>query len=248
MTEPEHLQNAPIVEALLDIRVILPSEVDQEKLASFQARLGDRYPTKQLRSAWSGEVALKADAPPTFATAGGPVGYQFLSADGKQVVQARRDGFTFSRLRPYTNWKGFSAEARDLWKRYADLVKPEKVQRVALRYINRMELPLPIADFKEYVLTAPEIAPGLPQGLSSFFFRVVIPDAEAEAFATITEAIEHVEGSKAVLPLILDIDVFRIGALPPAADRLWPTFDKLRELKNRFFFSSITDKAKELFK
>lgn len=248
MTQHEHLPNAPIVEALLDVRIETPENVDQEMLASFQARLGNRYPTKQIKRSWSGAVELKADAPPVVATSGGPIGYQFLSPDGKQVVQARKDGFSFSRLRPYTNWTTFSKEAQDLWKRYADLVRPKKVQRIALRYVNRMELPLPLASFREYVLTGPEIAPELPQDLSSYFFRAVIPRQDAEAFAIITEATEQVEGPKAVLPLILDIDVFRRGAFTVAAEKLWPLFDKLRDLKNEFFFASITDKAKELFK
>ena len=39
-------------------------------------------------------------------------GYVFTSADGKQVVQYRLDGFTFSRLRPYTRWEEVFAEAQ----------------------------------------------------------------------------------------------------------------------------------------
>ena len=86
------------------------------------------------------------------------------------------------------------------------------------------------------------------KSLSSFFFRLVIPVDEAEAFASITETIAEGEVSKGVVPVILDIDVFRMGAFPIVAERLWPSFEQLRELKNRFFFRSLTDKAKELFK
>ena len=199
---------------------------------------------------WTGQVQLKPDAPPqlTMAPGGGPAGYLFRSADNKQAVQALRDGFSFSRFRPYQDWDTFSKEARDLWERYAALTKPNKVTRIGLRYINRLELPLPFSDFKEYLLTVPEIAPGLPQGLSSFFFRVVMPIDEAKAFATITETIAEGEGSKAAVPVILDIDVFRGGTFPIIAEKLWPAFDQLRELKNRLFFRSLTDKAKDLFR
>src|SRR5947209_4422400 len=208
MTEPEHLSRAPIVEAALGITVILPSSVDQEKLASFQERLSGRYPTKEVRMMWSGQVEMKlADSPRITTTSGGPAGYLFKSADAKQAVQALKQGFSFSQFRPYQDWDAFSREARDLWSRYVTLMKPEKVTRIGLRYVNRMDLPLPFNDFKEYLLTMPEIAPGLPQGLASFFFRVVIPVDEAEAFATITETIAEGEESKGVVPVILDIDV-----------------------------------------
>lgn len=248
MTEPEHLARAPIVEAALGIAVTLPDSVDQEKLASFQDRLGGRYPTKQVRVAWSGQVELKTDSPPVTTTAGGPTGYLFRSTDTKQAVQALRHGFSFSRFQPYQDWETFSREARDLWSRYSTHTRPKKVTRIGLRYINRLELPLPFNDFKEYLLTVPEIAPGLPQGLSGFFFRVVIPIEKAEAFATITETIVEGELSKGAVPVILDVDVFRVGTFPIVAEKLWPAFDRLRELKNDLFFKSLTDRAKELFK
>lgn len=197
---------------------------------------------------WSGQVEMKPDAPQITTTSGGPTGYLFRSADGTQAVQALRQGFSFSRFKPYQDWKTFSREARDLWSRFATLTKPDKVTRIGLRYINRIELPLPFNDLKEYLLTVPEIAPGLPQGLSGFFFRTVIPVEAAEAFATITETIAEGDASKGVVPVILDIDVFRMGTFPIVADKLWPRFDPLRELKNDFFFKSLTDKAKDLFK
>ncbi len=249
MTEPEHLSRAPIVEAALSINTILPDSVNQETLASFQERLGGRYPTKEVRMVWSGQVEMKpADTPQITTTSGGPTGYIFRSTDNKQAVQALRQGFTFSRFKPYQDWDTFSREARDLWSRYATLAKPEKVTRIGLRYINRLDLPLPFNDFKEYLLTVPEIAPGLPQGLASFFFRVVIPVDKAEAFAIITETIVEGEESKGVVPVILDIDVFRTGTFPIVADKLWPVFDRLRELKNDLFFKTLTDKGKDLFK
>jgi len=201
---------------------------------------------------WSGQVEMRTETrpgtPQITTTAGGPTGYIFRSADNKQAVQALRQGFTFSRFKPYEDWERFSREARDLWSRYATLTKPEKVTRIGLRYINRLDLPLPFNDFKEYLLTVPEIAPGLPQGLASFFFRVVIPVEKAEAFAIITETIVEGEESKGVVPVILDIDVFRMGAFPIVADKVWPAFDRLRELKNDLFFKTLTDKAKDLFK
>ncbi len=250
MTETEHLAHAPIVEASLAIGATFAKPVDQELLASFQDRLGGRYPAKEVRIAWAGQVELKADAPPQFAVApgSGPAGYLFRSADTKQAVQALKDGFSFSRFRPYEDWSKFVKEARDLWERYAALTKPEKINRIGLRYINRLELPLPFDDFKEFILTGPEIAPELPQGLASFFFRAVVPIDEAKAFGVITETTVETEATKTVVPLILDIDVFRAGTFTVTADQLWPSFDRLREVKNRLFFKSLTDKAKDLFR
>lgn len=163
------------------------------------------------------------------------------------MVQARLDGFTFSRLKPYDKWESLRDEARELWQHYIRIASPENVTRVALRYINRIEIPLPMRDFKDYILTTPEIAPDLPQGLESFFMRLVIPDSKTQAVAIVTETMEPVDESSKRLPLILDIDVFRMAAFNVQDNAMWETFEYLHDLKNDIFLKSITPKAKELF-
>lgn len=250
MVEVIHFPNAPITEALIDIRVKLPPQTDLAKLAVFHEAIKQRYPAKQERVSWRGHLEVKAStvAQVSQSVAGGPDGYLFTSADGRQVIQARLDGFTFSRLKPYDKWESLRDEARELWQHYIRIASPETVTRIALRYINRIEIPLPIRDFKEYILTTPEIAPDLPQGLGSFFMRLVIPDAQAQAVAIVTETVEPVDESSNQLPLIFDIDVFRTTAFDVEGKALWETLDQLHDLKNDIFFKSITPKAKELFR
>jgi uncharacterized protein (TIGR04255 family) len=248
MTEPQHLPNAPITEAVLDIRTGVPEPVTLDDLAKFGGRIEKRYPVRQVRHSWAGEVQINPETGPTVKPAKtGPDGYRFDSSDRRQVVQVWRDGFSYSRLKPYQQWESFQAEARDLWQHYVAVAKPEKVTRFALRYINRIHLPLPISDFKDWLLTAPEIAPELPQKLSTFFFRVVISDDERQATAIITQAIEDKSDQVGTIPLIFDIDVFRQGAFPTEPSKLWPLFESLRQLKDEIFFKSITDSTKELF-
>lgn len=249
MVEVRRFPNAPITEALLDIRVTLPAQTDLAKLATFHDAIKQRYPSRQERLAWRGHVAIKTSPIPRVSqsAAGGPHGYLFTSVDARQVVQARMDGFTFSRLKPYDKWETLRDEARDLWQHYVRIASPEAVTRVALRYINRIEIPLPMRDFKEYILTTPEIAPELPQGLDSFFMRLVIPNPKAQAVAIVTETVEPIDESSNRLPLIFDIDVFRMAAFSVGDQSLWETFEQLRNLKNEIFFKSITSKAKDLF-
>ena len=248
MADPEHLPNAPIEEAVIDVGAEFSEAVDQENLAKLQDLLAGRYPQKQVKSAWESHVQLKAGGKQAAETSGGPVGYLFRSSDGKQIMQARRDGFSFSRLRPYQNWDSFSEEARELWEKYSKLTKPKKVVRLGVRYINRMPLPLPFSDFSEYLLTAPGVAPGLPQSVANFFFRVVLPDEKAKALIAIIETVDEAHSDQNRVSIILDIDVFRTGVFPVTSDNLWPLIQHFREIKNNVFFSSITDKAKELFK
>ena len=169
MIERTIFPNAPIKEAILDIRVTNPKETTLAKLETFQENIKGNYPKKDERFKWHSEISI--DPKSGFAprsSSGGQVGYSFRSADGRDIVQARLDGFTLSRLKPYKKWEDLRDRAKPLWENYKRNAFPEVITRIALRYINRIEIPLPIKDFKEYILTTPEIAPGLPQ---TYFFR-----------------------------------------------------------------------------
>lgn len=244
----ERFEKAPITEAILDIRVQLPNQIDLARLATFQDAVKERYPTKRERVSWQFGFQVKPEtAPDAFKPSGGPDGYLFISSDEKQLVQARLDGFTFNRLKPYDRWESFRDEARQLWQHYVQITTPERVTRLALRYINRIEIPLPIRDLKDYILTTPEMAPELPQSLDSFFMRLVVRDPNSQAIAIITLTMEQIKENKA-LPLIFDIDVFREAVFDSKNNEIWSTMEQLRDLKNNIFFKSITEKAKELIR
>ncbi|MCK4728569.1 MAG: TIGR04255 family protein [Desulfobacterales bacterium] len=238
--------NAPITEALLDIRVKLPEKRALADLKVFQDYIKDRFPARKERKFLMSALHL-APEPSVRVSASGSDGYLFESPKEKKIVQARLDGFTFNKLKPYENWESLRSEARELWDKYFSIANPIKVTRIALRYINRIEVPLPIKDFGEYILTNPEVAPDLPQALSGFFMRLVMPNHDIGATAVVTQTMEAPTPDQK-LPLILDIDVFRETAYEANNPEMWDEFEKLRIFKNDIFFKSTSEKAKELFK
>ncbi len=241
--------NAPITEALIDLRVETSSPTSMETLASFHNRIKDRFPKKQERYSWKSEFKVKKDIPPEIvAPAGGPDGYFFKAPDERKLVQARIDGFTFNKLKPYEKWETFRNEAIELWDKYIQTVNPDFVTRLALRYINKIEIPLPMGDFKEYLLTVPEIAKGVPQAISTYFMRLEIPNPAIEAYSVITQTYKPVKEEAKTLPFIFDIDVFRVAKLKPNDRKIWKIMDELRDFKNSIFLNSITEKTMELFK
>ena len=165
-------------------------------------------------------------------------------------MQVRTDAFTFSKLKPYENWKVFVSEAKDLWSKYCDLTKPKKITRLGLRYINRICLPLPIKSFKEFIRIIPEAPKGIPKGVSEIFLRMVLRfQGEGwEDKAIITETIEPVSEDSKVLPFILDIDVYNLGDYSVEDSLIWKIFERLRVNKNILFFNGTTPKAKEMFR
>jgi len=238
--------NAPITEALLDIRVELSKDVDLNKLASFHDFIKERFPEKQERVSFETAFQLSAEGPTVLPSSKKPDGYLFRSPTEHKIVQARLDGFTFNKLRPYEKWESFCTESRELWNIYFKMANPIKITRIALRYINRIDIPLPITDFKKYILTTPELAPKLPQALEHFFIQLVVPNPDVQAKAIITQTMQKPINDK-TLPLILDIDVFQEEVYMGNQTEIWDMFEKLHIFKNEIFFNSITEKTKELF-
>jgi uncharacterized protein (TIGR04255 family) len=239
-----HYENAPISEALIDIRVELPGTVAVETLQSIHDRVRDKYPRMEKRVYVQGQFMGGTDVGAVATQT--HMGYAFTSADGKQVFQARLDGFTFSRLKPYGTWSELRDESRRLWSVYCDVATPSTMRRVAVRYVNQIDIPLPQIDYKDYFRTTPEVSPDLPQVLSSFFMQLQFPQPDFDGMLILTQL--------AIPPpvpdtssFVLDLDVFRQSQEPVSQDDLWPLLETLRDRKNDFFEGCITDKTRELF-
>lgn len=108
-----------------------------------------------------------------------------------------------------------------------------------------INIPLPIADFRDYLTAAPVVPTELPQSVDSFLSRIVITEPKIDAAAIITQVFEQIVDPK-LMPLFLDIDVSKQKESFDE-EEIWSTFEKMRVFKNAIFFSSITDRMKELF-
>lgn len=234
---------APILEAVVDIGARLPSTVTPDSLRAI--------PWQTVGSFGEPQPRVRTDL--QFDGASGSVTTQratdgWVLSDESQhcVIQARMDGFSFSRLAPYDRWENFYDSVRSCWDLYRQSTKPLDVVRVALRYVNRLELPLPFNDFREYLQTYPEVAQGIPQSLSSFMFQLQAPLEDIEnGMLILHEGI--VESTKPdVASILLDIDVFQAVTLPGDSSDIWAAIERLHAKKNEVFEACITDKTRKL--
>jgi uncharacterized protein (TIGR04255 family) len=232
---------APIAEAVIEIRTQLADDVDLDQIAAVYEREAERYPKKGSR--FESQVVFSPSQQPS--TTHTVTGYQYHSADGKQVFQARLDGFAHSRLAPYEGWESFRDEARRLWDVYRDIAAPVSATRVAVRYINRLDLPLPVADFEDYLCTVPKLSPGLPQGLTGYFMQLQIPQEDLDAMLILNEGIVPPPAPD-LASVVLDIDLHRDVSLPPGDEKVWAFLDDFRWRKNEVFEACITDAMRRM--
>ncbi|MBU0640676.1 MAG: TIGR04255 family protein [Planctomycetes bacterium] len=244
MLAHRHYQNAPITEAIIDLRVEPRRGITVRELQKAHAGQEAEYPYVEPLNVATGQMHVGPQVTTMASTK--HIGFWFRSDDGKQIYQARLDGFTMSRLAPYECWESFRDEARRLWNVYRSTVNLTGMVRLAVRYINRIDIPLPLRDFKDYLRTVPEVSPDLPQGLTGYFMRLAIPQQDIMSVCLLSEAIIDPPSSD-VVSVVLDIDVFRTEGLQADEEEIWAFIDKLRERKNQIFEACITDKTRELF-
>ena len=243
MPQRTHYSRAPIIQALIDVQVKNDTWIDWAAFNSPSAEIKADYPTVTpvLTGNIMIQVAPGGAAKPEFRQIGYSHGGR---AEHRYVFQTRQEGLTVSRLTPYETWEKLRDEFLRLWRWYEAIVKPKEIMRLAVRYTNRFDLPLPFRDFKDYLSTAPEIGGGLPAGLSGFAMQLQIPQADLPGMIICNEALVPPTG-EGVASVLVDIDVFQTGNIPyNFSERL----ELLHDTENRFFEGSITDKARELIR
>lgn len=241
MATVRHLSRPPIVEAVLDFRTRLPAGLNSEALDAAASEVSVDYPTRKQQWMIEGSFAFAIEGDqPVSSSSRRPNGFVYHSKDGKQVAQFRLDGFTFSRLAPYTSWDEVVPEAFRLWNIYRRVAQPEGLFRVGVRYINRIRLPEAPRELNDLLTSAPQVPPGLPQTVMGFLAQVLVPLDMPSTKANIIQAL----GALPAAPpgfLLLDIDVIREEELDVADDILRPIFERLRDFKNKAFFNSLKD-------
>jgi len=234
------LENPPIVEALIDVRVVERAGV-LEELGRLAERVRDDYPHVLHKLQQTIEVSDSGQARQV-AHREEARGFGFTNSARDRIVQARVDGFTFNWLGRYESWEALRDEARRLYDIYRAVASPEGIERVAVRYVNRMQVPEG-AELGELMRLRVEIPADLPQRLGGVMTRVLMP-FDGSIVANVTSVIEPAAGSQMTWTLDIDVIDFERSS-DSRSDAIWPRLDRLRSVKNQVFFNVLTESSLE---
>jgi uncharacterized protein (TIGR04255 family) len=247
MNDYKSIPNPPITEALIDIRV---RPLDGSTIARLRQTQPEDYPICQPQMEFTGEFSIQSPTEATATTTQQELGWVFRSSEHSYVMQARINGFTMSRLKPYEDWAPFVAEAKRGWQRFREAGQSIEVTRLAVRYINRIELPKDDARLSKYFRTHPVLSKKLMhQDLEGFVMTLQVPQPDLSAKLRLRQGVTaSPKGSNDVISVVLDIDLFRRDAVPQTDEEIWEYFDQLRHRKNEVFFQSITARTDKMLR
>jgi len=235
-----HLSRAPIVEAVLDIRVAPSVQWDEIILQKELKDSLSEYPKHETMR------ETKFQVPPDKTTPVvedfGCVGLKYHSNDNLHIAQFNKGSFVFSRLKPYEDWGKFSQEALRLWAIYCELLKPSEVRRIGLRFINRLAIKQQSIELADYYKNPPSSIKDLNWPLAGYLHQDRIQVPETEYFVNVIKTVQNIPGEIGVL---LDIDVFMQNKFNYNELRIIECMEEMCWVKNKIFFNSLTEKAIE---
>ncbi|MBN7814208.1 TIGR04255 family protein [Algoriphagus pacificus] len=235
------LQNAPIKEAVFDIRIDKINIQKPEELLKIRDFLSGNFPELKNIHKVHGTIQLKDGISIKSDTKSDLNGFSFISKDKSKQIQVRLDGFTLNVLKPYESWETHFSEFIVHWETYSKLFAPNKILRIATRFINRIEIPIPFTRFEDYLNVVPAIPKSLPKSIKNFFLQVQVPCDDGYREAILTQAIEPRNNN--TLPVIIDIDVFQELGLTNDLEKLTTNFNEIRKIKNKIFIDCISEKT-----
>jgi uncharacterized protein (TIGR04255 family) len=247
LSEPpfEHLLNAPIDEAIIHWRARAEKKLEPDAFREqLKAKLPD-YPNSQRQQ----EIGVDAEIGPEGAALHHRQkwhGFRFETADKLQVAQFTRDGFVFSRLSPYEKWEKFQAEAKRLWQVYCELADPSEVQRLGVRFINRIILAEP--DRMAELLTTPPRHPNnMNIPITAFMHQNTFEIPDQIYNLNVIQTIQPPSPPETEsFSLILDLDV--ATTQPIQFEEIDRRLLEMQWIKNKAFFSYVTEAALERFR
>ncbi len=254
MLERTHYSRAPITEAIIDLRIVPRQGVSIEDLVPLRDVVADRYPTQESEHVVFEQMSFVERE--LLRTGGGHQlnGFRFVGQDKRETFFARLDGFAFSTQAPYDRWESFRDEARSLWNLYSSVAAPGGVTRVALRYVNRIDIPnATTVQLEDYLRIYPEVSPDWPNEgiMNNFFMQLQLWQQDLGCWLVVNEAPES-PPAEGTMSIRLDLDLFREQFEEPwQADddaAVWEFLEQLHDRKNEIFEASITEETRRLIR
>jgi uncharacterized protein (TIGR04255 family) len=173
---------------------------------------------------------------------------RLASDDQADVLVIEPNALTWSRLAPYCGWNSLIQRVKRDFQLVHTASGYRKVERLGVRYVNRVDVPLSddsVSYYEEYI-DAHIRLPEFLEPTDGYGWRVEKHFIQEGMLAIIQSA----SGDPVIPgtgPFIFDIDVISKTEIPAKADDMFAKLEKMRDLKNKIFELSMTDKARMSF-
>lgn len=238
------LRNAPIIEAIIEIRTKATAEWEEILTTEKIRTLTPDYPEWQTVKGYHFSLNPGIEENERVKENQNWEGLRIFSENKRYVANFNKDYFALSRLEPYENWSAFEKEFFRVWEIYCMVAKPANIYRTGLRFINRISVKGTSVNVEEFINVSKVQFADVPFPMITFQNQCTfsIPNYNYQ-----TNFIQAAQPKNDGVDLILDIDVSSIETIEIGDETLSTKLNEMRWIKNKFFYGNITEKTKEMF-
>lgn len=236
----------PIQEAVCEFRFpeALPWDMATPGLL-FPGLKGD-YPVRKQRTDAEPRLVQNTKGEPalTFAKV---ERIAYSAEDGKSFVQVGPRAVSVHKLSPYSSWEDFRGKVTRVHSVLLDVVGATPLERVGLRYINRLEAVNSPADLSDFLRFRPECGPGVTEPMSNVQMACTFgARGGADSYRVMLVSLVPDDEQKAALAL--DIDYFTCTPGVVKYDSVLAWVEAAHSKVESVFEGCITDKLRGLFR
>jgi uncharacterized protein (TIGR04255 family) len=235
------LKKPPLIEAVCEVRLDPSTAWDLTIAGRLFEKLQPEYPER--RQTLGVELKLNVPQPPDYRQI---ENLQFLSKDGKNVVQVREYSVSVSRLAPYEAWESYKPTVVHVFEKFREISSGGVIARVGLKYVNRIVVPKPEIRLEDFLNFYPFVGHNLPESFGPFLVGVVFPyqNPSGSLRTEATSADPEVPGQYNIL---LSLDHFATAGEGIKFEGLAEWLEVAHGRIEGVFRAALTDSAMRLF-
>ena len=178
-------RNPPVVEALCEI-FFTGSNWDDTVPGRFYDQIKKEFPHKRQQEIREARIELGSTGEAATSVRSLAPRIQFSSEKKDKLIQLSRDMLVVNQLRPYPRFEDWEPILQKALEIYWKLTNPKGIQRIGVRYLNRVLIPLARIKMQDYFTVYPNIPTAAGNSHGTFMVRVEIPHQKGEHSVLLT--------------------------------------------------------------
>jgi len=245
---PKKYEVPPVIEAVCEFKLAPETPWDLTIPGLIYEKIGDEFKHKEEHS--NQEVTFSNTSKGLEQQIQTSQRIRFLTDDKKTFVQLGTRILSINQLQPYASWEEFKPKIKTAFDALAEIVEINNIERVGLRYVNRIDIPIPKSskiDMDEYFDFNPHVGKNLPQDYRKFIIGAQFPFKGGEDICKVLLT-DTVPNKPTSASFILDLDYFLTKPQMVSKDTALEWVESAHNNSEGVFEGCITDRLRRLFK
>lgn len=237
-------RNPPVIEAVCEFRLTPDTKWDLTIPGLIYGKVSKEFPNKEERTIQEVEfVTTEQGLEQRLRTHERVL---FLTDDRKTFIQVSPGLLAINALAPYPSWEGFKPRIENAFRALTTEVEIKGLQRIGLRYVNRIQVPVRSVALEDYFNFYPFLGPNLPQDMSNFIVGCILSffTKRDACRLQLAPAVSEAQDSSA---LLLDLDYYLAAPQAVGPDNALDWVENAHQQVEQVFEGCLKERLREIF-